>query len=293
MSNETQHQRTIRTVHRAQRADMDNLPTVRPLPTSKLSQQDMDPFIFLNHHGPTQYPPGNDGLPFEPHPHRGMQTVTFIVDGDVLHRDNVSGEESIIEAGGVQWMVAGEGLLHLETSSERFQREGGDVEILQLWVNLPSEHKSVQPTYVGLQDGDIPVVKSDDGKTRTRVITGSVNGQQGAMEALTDVEMYWIDFDKQGVFETEIDASKRIFLYVVQGAVEVNGESVDAMNLVEFDDDGDHISMRATDDSLVLLGHATPYDEPIVARGPFVMNSAQEIEEAYRDLRSGGFGTWP
>lgn len=285
--------RTIEAIHPGRRADMAGLPTVRPLPTGELSQEEMDPFIFLNHHGPTEYPPDNQGLPFEPHPHRGMQTVTFIVDGDVLHRDNVGDEESVIGPGGVQWMVAGSGLLHLETSSEEFKQQGGDLEILQLWVNLPRKHKSVEPTYVGLQSDDIPIVELDDGRVEAKIVAGSLGERDGGVEPLTDVEMYWLDFDESGEFSTEIEPSRNVFFYVVRGEVEVNGETVDEMSLVEFGDEGENVDVVAEESSLVLFGHATPYDEPIVARGPFVMNSEEEIQQAYQALRNGEFGTWP
>lgn len=284
--------RTIETIHRARRADMAGLPTVRPLPNPELSQEDLDPFIFLNHHGPTEYSPNNDGLPFEPHPHRGMETVTFIVDGDIRHRDNVTGDESVIGAGGVQWMTAGKGLLHSETSSDQFKKEGGPLEILQLWVNLPAEYKSVEPSYHGLSGDDIPAVELDEGRVSARVVAGTVDGTDGGVDPLTDVEMYWLNFDEDGRFETDVDASKHVFFYVVQGSVEVNGREVEATQLVEFGDEGERIAIEAGEESLVLLGHGTPYDEPIVARGPFVMNSQDEIDEAYRALRNGEFGTW-
>jgi redox-sensitive bicupin YhaK (pirin superfamily) len=268
---------------------MGGLPTVRPLPSRSLEQ--IDPFLLLNHHGPVTYEPKNDGLPFEPHPHRGMQTVTFIVDGDVKHKDN-SGGSSIIEEGGVQWMVAGEGLLHSEVSSDDFKREGGDLEILQLWVNLPADKKDVSPDYAGLSAEDITEVETDEGRVRVRIVAGEFDGQQGPYEPLTDVELYWLDLDEAGTFETTVPSDKNIFCYVVDGRVTVNGESVDEMHLVEFGDTGDQITLDADEESLVLWGTATPYDEPVVSQGPFVMNTQDEIQQAWEDLRAGKFGTW-
>lgn len=268
---------------------MAGLKTVRPLPTPQLDQ--IDPFVFLNHHGPEHFGPNNRGLPFDPHPHRGMQTVTFIVDGDVVHRDNAGGE-SLIDEGGVQWMVAGEGLLHSETSSEKFKREGGDVEILQLWVNLPRDKKWVEPSYHGLSDEDMPVAELDEGRTRVKIVAGEVDNLEGAYQPLTDVEMYWVEFDEEGTFEATVDPSKNIFCYVVRGELEINGRTVDKMHLVEFGDAGERVEMVATEPSLLLWGHATPYDEPVVARGPFVMNTVGEIKQAMVDLREGRFGKW-
>src|SRR5215208_3228396 len=130
--------RTLKMQHPAIRDDIADLSTIRPLPGPYVEQ--IDPFLFLNHHGPQTYQPGNRGLPFGPHPHRGFETVTFIVEGSLLHRDT-GGHESVIRAGGVQWMTAGRGLEHAELSPEEFFRDGGPLEILQLWVNLPARVK--------------------------------------------------------------------------------------------------------------------------------------------------------
>lgn len=139
--------RTVKQRHRAINAPIADLVTYRALPTA--SVEHIDPFLFLNHHGPQVYRPNNHGLPFGPHPHRGFETVTFILEGDILHKDS-SGHESVIAAGGIQWMTAGRGLIHAEVSSKQFKQTGGPLEILQLWVNLPAKDKLVAPRYVGL-----------------------------------------------------------------------------------------------------------------------------------------------
>src|SRR5512139_1974320 len=140
--------RTVAALHPALRDDIADLVTRRPLPGPGLAQ--VDPFLFLNHHGPQVYPPENPGLPFGPHPHRGFETVTFILAGELAHRDT-AGHESVIGAGGVQWMTAGSGLVHSELSPPEFRRRGGPLEILQLWINLPARLKMAPPAYVGLQ----------------------------------------------------------------------------------------------------------------------------------------------
>src|ERR687890_211108 len=127
--------RTLRRLHRAVSDDIADLRTQRPLPNDQIDQ--IDPFLFLNHHGPQVYGPNNHGLPFGPHPHRGFETVTFILEGELAHLDS-GGHESVIRAGGVQWMTAGRGLIHAELSPEGFRRTGGPLDILQLWVNLPA-----------------------------------------------------------------------------------------------------------------------------------------------------------
>src|SRR5690349_23253713 len=130
--------KTVLAQHAAYRDDIGDLQTRRPVPGPKVAQ--VDPFLFLNHHGPQIYPPNNGGLPFGPHPHRGFETVTFILEGDLTHKDS-SGAASVIQEGGIQWMTAGSGLVHAEISSGKFKEEGGPLEILQLWVNLPSKFK--------------------------------------------------------------------------------------------------------------------------------------------------------
>ena len=142
--------KTIKANHKAEYQPIADLVTYRAMPTKQVTMNQLDPFIFLNHHGWQEYKPGNNGLPFGPHPHRGFETVTFILEGDLTHKDS-SGAESVIKAGGVQWMTAGSGLVHAEISSEEFKKKGGPLEILQLWVNLPAKYKMTQPKYVGLQ----------------------------------------------------------------------------------------------------------------------------------------------
>src|SRR5690606_19876377 len=132
------------------------------------------------------YPPGNLGLPFGPHPHRGVETVTFVLEGQLAHRDS-GGHESVIDAGGVQWMTAGRGLVHAELAPEEFLRRGGGLEILQLWVNLPARLKMTEPRYVGLQAAQIPVMRSEDGGTKVDLVSGNWFGREGAIRSLTDV----------------------------------------------------------------------------------------------------------
>jgi quercetin 2,3-dioxygenase len=132
--------------------------------------------------------PNNNGLPFGPHPHRGMETVTFILDGDISHKDS-GGHESVIYSGGVQWMTAGSGLLHAEVSSDDFKKFGGDLEILQLWVNLPARLKMTEPNYKGLQQDDIPTLAFDEGMINARVVSGNFQGTKGAFDTLTDITL--------------------------------------------------------------------------------------------------------
>ncbi|UII25681.1 pirin family protein [Fulvivirga maritima] len=281
--------RKIKKIHKAISRPIADLKTVSPLPSATLEQ--IDPFIFLNHHGPQVYPENNNGLPFGPHPHRGMETVTFIIEGDIAHKDS-GGHESVINEGGVQWMTAGSGLIHAEVSSEEFMKNGGDLEILQLWVNLPAKHKMTSPTYKGLQKDSIPAITSEDGKTTINLVSGTLNDQKGAFETITDIVLSTIEMKSGAQYDITVPADRNIFFYVVRGNVKVNGTSVSYFNLVEFENAGEEIHIEANENSLILFGHATPFNEPLVARGPFVMNSEEEIEQAYNDFYAGKLGTW-
>ncbi|WP_247237902.1 pirin family protein [Telluribacter sp. SYSU D00476] len=281
--------RSIKKIHTAHYAPISDLITYSPLPSRSLDQ--IDPFLFLNHHGPQKYRPNNNGLPFGPHPHRGMETVTFILEGDIMHKDT-GGHESVINAGGVQWMTAGSGLIHAEVSSTEFKKNGGDMEILQLWVNLPARLKMTKPAYKGLQKEDIPSLSLDEGKVTLNLISGEWEGQKGAFSPMTDIFMSTIYFQPGGVFKAQVPADHSIFFYVVRGKLTVNDQEVEALQLLEFNYDAEEIQVKATTDSVILFGHAKPFDEPVVAQGPFVMNTQEEIMEAYSDYRAGKFGQW-
>ena len=280
------HERTIARRHAAFRDDIGDLVTRRPVPGPGIAQ--VDPFLFLNHHGPQTYAPHNRGLPFGPHPHRGFETVTFILEGSLAHHDS-GGHASVIEAGGVQWMTAGSGLVHAEVSPEAFKRTGGPLEILQLWVNLPSRLKMVPPRYTGVQQPDIPAIRLDDGRAALHLISGSFAGQAGPVDSLTGVFMATVALRTGASVTLPAPRGRSVFLYVVRGSVRIGGEQVKEWQLVEMNDDGDEIAIEATADSLILFGHADPIGEPVVAHGPFVMNSREEIVQAVRDYQAGKF----
>ena len=281
--------KTIKAKHKAVYEPIADLVTYRAMPTQLISMNELDPFIFLNHHGWQQYPPNNNGLPFGPHPHRGFETVTFILEGDLTHKDS-SGASSIIKAGGVQWMTAGSGLIHAEISSEDFKKKGGPLEILQLWINLPAKYKMTKPKYTGLQKEVIPVVEWNDGKVTAQIVSGNWNGVQGAVQPLTDIHLACIYFKEDGRNNFSIPANQTVFLYVVKGKMLINGEEAEMHHLVEFSHEGIMIEMKALTDAIILFGYATPFHEPFAAYGPFVMNTQQEIMQAYEDYNAGKFG---
>jgi redox-sensitive bicupin YhaK (pirin superfamily) len=264
-------EKTLRQLHPALRDDIGDLRTQRPLPNARIGQ--IDPFLFLNHHGPQTYPPNNRGLPFGPHPHRGFETVTFILEGELAHRDS-AGHESVIQAGGVQWMTAGSGIVHAEVSPRGFLEQGGALEILQLWVNLPGRLK----------------MSLADGKATLHLIAGSINGQQGPVQSLTGVFMSTLEMQAGARIRLPIPPGRKVLLYLVSGELLIGGTPVPAQHLAELSDDGDELLLHAKADSVLLFGHADPIGEPVVAHGPFVMNTRAEINTAIIDYQAGRFG---
>ncbi|TCQ11184.1 pirin family protein [Sphingomonas sp. PP-CC-3A-396] len=272
----------------AQRDDIADLVTRRPLPGPGLPQ--VDPFLFLNHHGPQTYRPGNSGLPFGPHPHRGFETVSFILKGEMAHLDS-GGHESVIRAGGVQWMTAGSGLIHAEISPASFKRTGGQLEILQLWVNLPGRLKMTKPAYTGLQREDIPAIPVDGGTVN--LISGAFAARKGPIESLTDVAMMTVELEAGAKIDLPAPSGRAVFFYVVAGAPSANGTPIKPHHLATFGSDGDTITVTTEAPVTILYGHADPIGEPVVSHGPFVMNTREEIVQAIEDYNAGLFGKPP
>lgn len=273
--------------HAAYRDDIADLVTRRPVPGPGIEQ--LDPFLFLNHHGPQDYPPHNAGLPFGPHPHRGFETVTFILAGELAHLDS-GGHESVIQAGGVQWMTAGSGLVHAELSPEAFKREGGALEILQLWVNLPARLKMVPPRYVGLQREQLRVVSQDEGRVQVNLLSGEFAGAQGPIESLTGVMLATVTLQPGGQVRLPTPAGSQVLFYSVSGDVNVQGEPVRPYHLLELNQASDSLLVQTLSGAVVLYGHAQPIGETMVAHGPFVMNTREEIRQAIADYQQGRFG---
>jgi redox-sensitive bicupin YhaK (pirin superfamily) len=279
-------ERPVLRLHPARREDIGDLVTRSPVPGPGIEH--LDPFLFLNHHGPQVYPPHNRGLPFGPHPHRGFETVTFILAGELAHRDS-GGHESIIHAGGVQWMTAGRGLVHAERSPRDFMEAGGPLEILQLWVNLPARLKMADPAYVGLEAPDLPTIGADDSKATVRLVSGSFGGVEGPVRPLTDIELMVVELRAGAALDLPAPMGRTVFLYVVEGSPTVAGVAVPAHHLVELGD-GDRVAISSDGEATLLFGHGTAFREPIVAHGPFVMNRREEIVQAIQDYQAGRLG---
>lgn len=274
-------------IHNAVYESIADLSTWRAMPTYSLNH--IDPFLFLNHHGPQRYKPGNNGLPFGPHPHRGFETLTFVLQGDITHKDSVSGE-SVINEGGIQWMTAGSGLIHSEVSSDAFKRNGGMEEVIQIWMNLPARLKMTKPRYIGLQKDQIPSIAFDNGKGIVHLTSGTFNGTSGPVDSLTELFTSTIDMKTEAVFSHEITEGSSVLLYIINGTITINGVSAQKNQLVQLSLYGNAVNFEALEDSKILFCYGMPFNEPIVAQGPFVMNTQEEIYQAFSDYQSGKLG---
>lgn len=281
--------RTIHAKYKASYSLIDDLSTYQALPAR--SMEEHDPFLLLNHHGPQTYGPDNGGLPFGPHPHRGFETLTFILKGELMHWDS-DGHKSVIKEGGIQWMTAGSGLIHSENLSEEFLKTGGEEEIIQLWMNLPARLKMQTPDYQGLSKEELTHFELDEGKVQVHLVSGSWGNQQGPARSLTGLTMSCVEMQASGGFSLSIPQSHNILFYVIEGKVTVNGQQAATHESIHFNFEGEVLEVKAEQDARILLGHGEPLKEPITAHGPFVMNHKHEIMQAMQDYQSGKMGSW-
>ncbi len=265
----------------------------RPFPAPGMLH--LDPFLMLDEMGPAVLPPGEaKGAPN--HPHRGFETVTYLLEGEAEHHDS-QGNHGVLRPGDVQWMTAGRGVIHSEMPSEKFQREGGRMHGFQLWVNLPRVDKMMKARYQEIPSKKIPEVVLAGGLARAKVIAGAVGDGVSVIE--TRVPIQYVDFDLQEGAEIRQPAPQNhtAFAYVYEGQGSFGADAagqelrVERGHLVLFAHDGDLISARATgpEGLRFLLLSGQPIGEPIAQFGPFVMNTQAELEQAFWDFQSGHF----
>lgn len=253
----------------------------------------ISPFLLLDHAGPAEFTPTSARRGVGQHPHRGFETVTIVYDGEVEHRDS-TGSGGKIGPGDVQWMTAASGILHEEFHSQDFAQRGGTLEMVQLWVNLPAKDKMAEPGYQTIVDGDIPSIALKNKAGSLRLIAGEFDGHQGPARTFTPIDVWDIRLNAGKSINLDLHEGRNTALVVLRGAVQINGlELVRQGQLALFDRKGDQLSLEASGDAVVLLLSGEPIDEPIVGHGPFVMNTEQEIHQAFADFQSGRFGQMP
>ncbi|MHA6140663.1 pirin family protein [Pseudomonas mohnii] len=250
----------------------------------------ISPFLLLDHAGPAEFTPTTQRRGVGQHPHRGFETVTIVYKGELEHRDS-TGSGGKIGPGDVQWMTAASGILHEEFHSEDFARSGGTLEMVQLWVNLPARDKMADAGYQTILDSDIPSIALSNDAGSLRLIAGEFDGHTGPSRTFTPIDVWDLRLNAGKLLTLDLHEGRNTALVVLRGAVQVNGlESVRQGQLALLDRKGDQLTLEASTDAVVLLLSGEPIDEPIVGHGPFVMNTEQEIHQAFADFQSGRFG---
>lgn len=258
--------------------------------TYRLDMERMDPFIMLDYNSKYHFTPSEKPRGVDVHPHRGFETVTIAYKGKVAHHDS-AGNSGVIEPGDVQWMTAGSGVLHKEYHEEKFSRQGGDFHMVQLWVNLPAKNKMNKPQYQAITNSQMSKVVLPGNAGIVEVIAGSYNGIKGPAETFSPVSLMNAKLNKNGKAAFSFPAPYNTALLLIEGSIKVNGEEkVDTDNLLLFTNEGEDFEIEALEDAVVLILSGEPLNEPIAAHGPFVMNTRQEIAQAFTDYNQGKFG---
>lgn len=253
----------------------------------------ISPFLMLDYAAPTTFAAAARPRGVGEHPHRGFETVTIVYQGEVAHRDS-AGNSGVIGPGDVQWMTAASGVLHDEFHSPAFTREGGALEMAQLWVNLPAKHKMSPPRYQGLLNAQIPETVLPARAGRVRIIAGAFAGQTGPAATFSDLNVWDLRLKEGRQVTLAVPEGHSAAIAVLRGAIIANGsrEAKDA-ELVLFEQAGAEVLVKVSADSTLLFLSGAPIAEPIVGYGPFVMNTRAEIETAMVDFRQGKFGRLP
>lgn len=256
----------------------------------RLDMERMDPFIMLDYNSKYTFPPSDKPRGVSVHPHRGFETVTIAYKGKVAHHDS-SGNSGVIGEGDVQWMTAASGILHKEYHEENFSRAGGDFQMVQLWVNLPAKDKMSPPKYQGITNDQINKYVLPDHKGVIEVIAGQYKDVKGAASTFSPVHLQNALLEKGGRAEFNFPAHYNTAILVIEGSIKVNdSETAKTDHLVLLANDGESFVIEALEKSKILVLSGEPLKEPIAAHGPFVMNTRQELVEAFRDFQNGKFG---
>lgn len=254
---------------------------------------DISPFLMFDHAAPKEFKPTDRKLGVGQHPHRGFETVTIAYQGEVEHGDSV-GNRGVIGAGDCQWMTAASGIIHEEFHSREFAKRGGTFEMAQLWVNLPAKHKMTTPRYQPLLDKDIPRVPLPEGQGSVKLYAGEYNGIKGLATTFTPINLWDVTLapSSGAAVDLLVPADHNTLLFVRQGRVRVDGSEMVAAQVAHFNMDGEYISVENLEEtpSDILIMSGVPLNEPIANRGPFVMNTQQELRQANADFHSGKMG---
>lgn len=255
----------------------------RPFPSGHLPH--VDPFLLLDEMGPADLSPLEArGAP--DHPHRGFETVTYVLEGSIEHLDS-TGKGGRIEPGDVQWMTAGRGVIHSEMPGKEIQSDGGRLHAVQLWVNLPRASKMTEPRYQEIASGKIP--EWEDSGVRIRLIAGELLGRRAPIETTTPIVYAHVTMGMGTRVELPVEEGWNAFLWVFAGAVETGGIGAAQQQMALFRRDGEGVVLESPGGGAVMLAAGRPIGEPVARFGPFVMTTRQEVVEAWKDFQAGRF----
>jgi redox-sensitive bicupin YhaK (pirin superfamily) len=284
----TSHPRTVTAVVDTVRVlEGGGFPVRRPFPTATLDH--IDPFLLLDHLGPVEWAP-NEAIGAPAHPHRGFETVSYILAGAVEHRDS-AGHHGKLGPGDVQWMTAGAGVIHSELPDPAFKRSGGVMHGFQIWVNLPAREKMMAPRYQEVPAAEIPIGRTADRKVEVKVIAGEALGVHAKIATVTPIIYQHWTIAPGGSVVADVPAGFRGMVYVFAGALEVGGKPIREGQLARLSDAGETIAFALGPDAeqraQLLLLAGVPLDEPVARHGPFVMNTREQLVEAFSDYQNG------
>lgn len=268
----------------------DGFPVRSLLSYDRMGAAQISPFLLLDHAGPHTFEPARRPRGVGQHPHRGFETVTLVYEGELEHRDS-TGSGGRIGEGDVQWMTAGAGIIHEEFHSRAFTERGGRLEMVQLWVNLPARDKDTPAAYQTLRDADIPEIPLDDRAGRVRVVAGRYRGHEGPASTFTPINLWDLRLVSGRAARLSVPKGHTTLLVVLEGTVQINGETIVRDEaVVSFERRGEELHLEANNDAKLLLLGGEPIEEPVVGHGPFVMNSVEEIHQAFADFQRGKYG---
>lgn len=258
-------------------------------PGGRINKKRMSPFFLMDYNSKVEFPPTDKPRGVGVHPHRGFETVTIAYHGRIAHHDSY-GNSGIIGEGDVQWMTAASGLLHKEYHEENFAKSGGLFQMVQLWVNLPAKDKMSKPKYQEITNKMMGKYQIPDNKGVIEVIAGEYENTKGAAYTFTPIHVYNARLKKDASVTFNFPAVYNTGILVIEGNVIINNEKAPADHFVLFGNEGEQISVQASEDAVLLVLSGEPIDEPIAQYGPFLMNTMQELEEAIADVNAGKFG---
>jgi quercetin 2,3-dioxygenase len=262
---------------------------VRGYIPQKISWDRISPFVMCDYAPNEFFEPSNVQRGVGSHPHRGFETVTIAYRGEIEHHDS-RGNHGVISEGEVQWMTAGSGILHKEYFSKKFAKQGGDLQMVQLWVNLPPDHKMTEPKYQSITKDKLVTLELSDSAGRVDIIAGSLNQIVGPAETFTPINL-WNIYLKGGSEQLfKIPKSHNCAIIIIEGEVVIDGANIIQDQMVLMSNDGEDVAIKAISKSTILLMSGEPIDEPIEAYGPFLMNTREQIVEAIDDFNNGKFG---